>query len=524
MDSAQPVPNLTRRRALLAVGLAILTFALYLPASGFEFVDYDDDLLITSVPQVRDGLSPEGVRWAFTTLQAANWFPLTRLSWMLDVELFGLAPGPLHRTNALLHALAAGLLLLALIRLTGDDWKSAWVAAVFAFHPLHVESVAWVAARRDVLSGVFAAASLLAYASAARRGGVARHALVFGLVVAGLMSKATLIVWPFVFLLLDVWPLRRLHEHGKLSSARIAAVLREKLPLFALVATLAVLTVVAQARSDALRSLEHFPLWVRGTNALASLLAYSADAFWPQDLAVFYPHPGLDVSLVAAAGGVALLALGAGLAIAAWQRAPAVAIGGLWYLLALAPVIGIVQVGQAARADRYAYLPLIGLALALAWGVAALAKGRARRTVAGGGIVALIALAAVSRVQLETWRDSEQLFQHALRVTERNHVAHINLAAALSRSERFEEASAHLNAALRIAPTSSVALGLLGDVRVRQERLDEGIRLYRQALVIDPESRRWRLALTRALLFRGDSEEALRLFQAMTDQASRSER
>jgi tetratricopeptide (TPR) repeat protein len=521
VDSAGSAPNRTRRRALLALGLALLTYAVYAPAADFEFVDYDDDLLITTVPQVREGLSVDGVRWAFSTLQAANWFPLTRLSWMVDIELFGLDPGALHRTNALLHALAAALLMLALGKLSDDDWKSAWVAGVFALHPLPVESVAWVAARRDVLSGVFAAASLLAYAGAARRGGMTRHALVFALLAAGLMSKSTLVVWPFVLLLLDAWPLGRLQQDGRLAWPRVVAAVREKLPLFALVAAFALTALVAQARGEALRSLEHLPLWVRTANALGALLAYTADAFWPRRLSVFYPHPGVDVSLVAAAGGLAALVAGAAVARALWQRAPAVAVGGLWYLLALAPVIGVVQVGQAARADRYTYLPLIGLALAVAWGGAAVVP---RRALALVGVASLLSLAVATRVQLEHWRDSEQLFGHALRVTERNHVAHINLAAALLRDGRLQEASAHLSAARRIVPASPAAAGLLGDVRVRQARVEEAIHLYRQAVALDPDLGRWRVALARALVLRGRFEQAERVLEGLPNQPSRSER
>ena len=510
--SARSATLLTRRRALLAIGLALVALAVYAPVADFEFVDYDDDLLITTLPEVREGLSTESVRWAFTTFQAANWIPLTRLSWMLDIELFGLDPGSLHVTNALLHALATALLLLGLAAATGEDWKSAWVAGVFALHPLHVESVAWIASRRDVLSGVFAAASLLAYVAAVHRGGRARHGLVFVLLAAGLMSKPTLMVWPFLFLLLDAWPLRRLEEAGRLSPARVRAALWEKLPLFALAAGFAFITVVAQSRGEALRSLDHVPLWVRSANALASLTAYTADAFWPRGLAAFYPHPGASVSPSAAA--VALVGLGAG-ALAAprlWRTTPAVVVGMLWFVLALLPVIGLVQVGQAARADRYTYLPLIGLAVAVAWGLAPLLRARAALAV---GVASLLALAAVARPQIDTWRDSGTLFRHALQVTERNHVAHINLAGSLLRESRWDEASSHLTAALRIAPGSAAASGLLGDVRVRQDRVEEAIRYYRQAVAADPDSGRWRVRLAGALAMRGRMEEAQRVLDEL---------
>lgn len=524
MDPAEPSPTLTRRALLVATALAALTLALYLPTSGFDFVDYDDDLYVSAVPEIRGGLSLDGVGWALTSFQGANWFPLTRLSWMLDAELFGLDPGAFHRTNAILHALAAGLFLLALARLTGDLGKSAWVAGVFALHPLHVESVAWVASRKDVLSGVFAAASLLAYVGAARRGGFVRHALVFALLAAGLMAKPTLVVWPLVFLLLDAWPLGRLERDGRFDRKRIVAALGEKLPLLGLVALASVSTLVAQAEGETLRSLDHMPLGMRLSNAFAAIAAYGADAFWPRDLAVFYPYPGPEAPWLGAAVGAVAVATITTLSFCLWRRVPALAVGWLWALGALVPVIGIVQVGQAARADRYTYLPLLGLALAVAWGVGALARGPWRRVVAGLAVASLLALAVASRVQIATWRDSEHLFRHALRVTTHNHVAHINLGLALSKRDRLEEASSHLNAALRVAPASPYAAGLLADVRVRQGRLEEAIRLYRRALAIDPRSRRWRMGLARALTERGRPEEAVRVLREGEDQLERNAR
>jgi tetratricopeptide (TPR) repeat protein len=528
VEPAAPSPSLTGRSAgrvlLAAAGLAVATLAVYAPAFGFDFVHYDDGLYVAAVPEVREGLSVEGLRWAFTSFQGANWFPLTRLSWMLDAELFGLDPGAFHRTNVLLHALAAALFVLALVRLTGELGRSAWVAAVFALHPLHVESVAWVASRKDVLSGVFAAASLLAYAAAARRGGFARHGLVFALLAAGLMAKPTLVVWPAVFLLLDAWPLRRLERDGHLDAGRIVAALREKLPLFALVVLASLLTLAAQSEGGTLRSLEHMPAGMRLANAFDAIAAYGADAFWPRGLAVFYPYPAATASRLGAAVGAASVVAVTALCFGLWRRVPALAVGWLWALGALAPVIGIVQVGQAARADRYTYLPLVGLALAVAWGVGALTRGRWRVVVAVVALGSLLALGAATRVQLATWRDSEHLFGHALRVTEGNHVAHINLGVALLERDRLDEASSHLNAALRVAPASPFAAGLLADVRVRQDRTEEAIRLYRRALAIDPDSRRWRVSLARVLAESGRPEEAVRVLQEGEGQADRSAR
>jgi hypothetical protein len=493
---------------VLALILGCLTAALYAPATGFEFVAYDDDLCITSAKAIRSGLSLPGLAWAFTSVRCGNWYPLTHLSWMANAQFSGMDAGIFHATNVALHLAASIVFFFAFFRLTGAPFRSFVVAAVFAVHPLHVESVAWATSRKDVLSGLFAALALLAHASAARDGRLRQHALVGFWLACGLLSKVTLVIWPFVLLLVDVWPLRRLESEDGFDPSRLRRLLVEKLPLFAMTLAMAWVTVWAQDLDGALRSLDDIPFVVRAENALASFADYTADAFVPKDLAVFYPLPTPGSRPLAAAVGAGLLAIGFVVAALGWRRAPFLATGWLWYVGSFVPVIGLVQVGQAARADRYTYLPLLGLTLAVVWGVHALMRSpRSQRAAASAAVLVLLGYTAMARDQLAHWRDSESLFRHALEVTERNHVAHVNLGLTYAKSEQLEKASRHLVAALRIAPHSPVANGILGQVRLGQGREREAFRLYQRALELDPGSERW-----------------LRGLEAVEAQASRKER
>jgi hypothetical protein len=518
----------SRQTALLALAIAAFALALYLPVVEHDFVLYDDDLLITGAAPLADGLGWRGIAWALGSTDAANWMPVTRLSWLVDASLFGVDPRGFHATNAALHALAAALWFLALAKLTGARARSALVAAIFAAHPLAVEAVAWAAARRDVLTAGFAAASLLAYASAVRRGGAWRHAAVAAALAAGLASKPMLVTWPFVLLLLDAWPLGRLtRADGSLDAGRVRAAIAEKWALFALAAVAAAIALATQHSTRALRSLDSLAALPRVANAASAYAHYALDAVWPSGLAVYYPHPGVRVPGASVAAGAALLAAGAALAAWQWRRRPYLAVGFLWYVGMLVPVIGLVQVGQAARADRYAYVPLVGLAIALVWTVfdAVRARPLARRAAAAAALAAVVALAVATRAQLATWRDTETLFQHAIAVTQRNHVAQVNLGLLRLKQGRLDEASAHLLAGLRLAPRSAIAAGLLGDVRAAQGRTEEAIRLYRRALELEPGAHRWRRPLADALAARGRLDEAAGvLAEPPADQAPRSER
>jgi tetratricopeptide (TPR) repeat protein len=446
-----------RARAALAALLFALAFALYWPAREHAWLNYDDDVYITSNPELARGLTGSGVAWAFTTFYGANWFPLTWLSWLADLELHGQGPAGFHLGNALLHAAASALLFLALARLTARPWPSAFAAAVFAVHPLHVESVAWAAARKDPLSGLFFMLCLWIYAGQGGAGPSRRRlAAVFAALALGLMSKPTLVTLPLVLLLLDHWPLGRTAgagPPGRIERAAALRLVREKLPLFALVGAVGAAAAAAQGSAGMVVDLEHLGLGARLGNALVSCVAYLGKALWPAGLAVIYPHPGAALPVwKPVLAGLLLCALT--WAALRQRRQPALAVGWLWYLVTLAPVIGLVQVGSQAMADRYTYLPLVGLALAAAFGLPGLLPARPvwRRGVAAAGGAALGALFATASLQLRHWRDSEALFRHALEVTGENPIAQAQLAAALEAQGRMAEAIEHYRESIRLRP------------------------------------------------------------------------
>jgi tetratricopeptide (TPR) repeat protein len=438
----------------------VLIFALgvgvFLPIRDHAWLNYDDNVYVTQSEPVRAGLGWDGVRWAFTSYDGANWFPLTRLSWMIDAELRGLDSGGFLATNLLLHALASALLFAALARLTQRPLRSAFVAAVFAVHPLHVESVAWVAARKDPLSALFFFAACFAYAIERERGtSPARSAAVIVCATLGLMAKPIVVTLPFVLLLFDGWPLQRMRGGsgaGRFDWRAFRTCVVEKWPLFTLAGVFSAITVAAQRSGGAVASLEQVALFDRVANAAVSCATYLGRAFWPTDLAVFYPHTGDALEVRGVLGAVALLV---GISAFAWQQRthrPFVAFGWLWFLLTLAPVIGIVQVGSQAMADRYTYLPLVGIAVAVTWGVSdAAARLPARRILLSiVACAAIVAQVALTSSQLRHWRDSEALFRHALAVTQDNHVAHSYLGAALLDRGETAEAIAQFREALRL--------------------------------------------------------------------------
>lgn len=429
--------------------LALVTFA---PIRNHAWLNYDDNVYITQSAPVLAGWTLESLRWAFSSFDGANWFPLTRLSWMLDSELHGTRAGGFLWTNLVLHALASLALFDALARLTGSAGRSAFVAAVFAVHPLHVESVAWIAARKDPLSALFFALALGFYA---RGGGGATRLGVFACTALGLMAKPVVVTLPFVLLLLDFWPLRRLQRDdasGRVDLAKLRAAVLAKWPLFALVAAFSAVTLIAQSSGGTVASLDDVAPLARVGNALVSYATYAGRSFWPTGLAVFYPHSGADLSgLAVALSAVLLLAVSA----AAWRLRgphPYFAVGWAWYLGMLVPVIGLVQVGSQAMADRYTYLPQIGIGIALAWGGAELCARLPGRRVGVPLLAACVvaALAITTTFQIRHWRNSEALFRHALGVTERNHVAHAYLGAALLEQGRTGEAVVEFKNALAL--------------------------------------------------------------------------
>lgn len=506
-----PAARSTRRvEWAVAAGLLAATLAVYYPVLGHEFVNYDDDLYITRNAALRAGLSGEGLRWALTSTHGANWFPLTWLSWLADYELFGLsAPGFLS-TNVFLHVLSAVALFFVLTRLTGARGRSAFVAGVFALHPLHVESVAWASARKDVLSGVFFMLVLAAYAAYTLAPSPARYVAVSGALALGLMAKPILVTTPFVLLLLDLWPLGRLQDaSGRLSAPRVRRAVVEKLPLLALAGVSAVVTYLVQRAGGAVEAGNVFSWSARLANAVVSYVVYLRQVFWPVGLAVFYPHPGDGLSADAALGTLAFLALVTVALARGWRARPELVVGWLWFLGTLVPVIGLVQVGQQARADRYTYLPLVGVAIVVAWGLCGpLARiGRPAPAIAGGA--ALAALALLAAVQVRVWRDSVTLFEHALRVTGENAVARLNLGIALLDRGRLAEAEVHLSDAVRLHPGSAEGRGALAEVRARQGRAQDARAEFTAALRLDPGLSRVHNGYGRFLAEQGEPGQAM---------------
>ena len=480
IQAPQPRPA-PRSLSDLWICLALLaaTFAVYAPVRHFDFVNFDDPEYVRDNPHVRAGLTSPSLAWAFTSTESANWFPVTRLSHLLDAELFGMRAGLHHLASVLFHALAALCLFAFLRRATGARWPSALVALLFALHPLHVESVAWVAERKDVLCALFWFLALWAYVRYAERPGVRRYLLVLAPFCLGLMSKPMIVTLPLVLLLLDVWPLGRLPA------------LREKVPFFALSAAGAIATYLVQRGSGAVEALAAFPLGLRVENALVSYVIYAAKMLWPARLAVFYPYPSQIPLWQAALAALGLAGISI-LVLRCRRSRPYLAAGWLWYLVTLAPVIGLVQVGAQARADRYMYVPMVGLAIMLAWGVADWLRRapRLRPAAAVLAVAACLLSAAVARAQVEYWKDSQSLFEHALAATDGNYLAHHNLGVALAEMPgRLPDAIAHLQAALRIKPDSARVHTDLGNALSKLPGgASEAVAEYRAALRISPDS------------------------------------
>ena len=505
--------NLSGRRALLpALLLTALVLVVFRPAVEHDFVNFDDPLYVTDNEQVREGLTAEGWTRAWTRLHASNWAPLTLLSHMLDVELFGLEPAGHHLTNVVVHVLATLALFLTLWRSTAAPWRSAAVAALFAVHPLHVESVAWVAERKDVLSGLFFFLALLAWVGWVRRPSAVRYAGVGALYFLALTAKATVVTFPVLLLLLDCWPLRRREGDRPTPWSRLVL---EKAPLLALSIAVGLVTLLAQA--EAMPSLEHLGFARRLGTALVGAATYLVQTVVPRGLAVFYPLPE-SLSVVRVAGSAALLV---GLtAVAWWARrvAPYLLVGWGWYLVVLAPMSGLLQAGDQARADRYTYLPLVGIFLAGVWGTVALARRtlpERRRTV----VVALMlaatvgALSLLARRQLAWWRDSVTLWTRALAVTEGSSRAHLNLAEAYRPLGEREEALAHYRAALELDPGQADVWAGLGNALWSWDRPAEAVPALRRALALDPTDVGALHTLARALAELGAVDEPIALLE-----------
>jgi Tfp pilus assembly protein PilF len=502
-----------RGELVVAVILITVTCAVFSPVLTHQFILYDDTSYVTENAVVGAGLTWRGVTWAFTTTFTGNWHPLTWLSHMADVQLFGMVPRWHHLMNLVLHLINTALLFVVLRAMTGALWRSAAVAALFALHPLHVESVAWVAERKDVLSTMFWMLAVAAYVRYVRDPRAARSVLVALALMLGLLAKPMVVTLPFVLLLLDYWPLERL-DRSSISWARVRSLVSEKIPLFILAVLASAVTLYAQRAGGNVADVEHLSVSTRVSNTLVAYAGYLEKTLWPRDLSAFYPHPatmpgGLSWWEVGASG-VVVLAI-SGLVLWGGVRRRYLLVGWLWFLGTLVPVIGLVQVGQQGTADRYTYIPLIGLFIAVVWGLSDLVEGKPSRRralgVVGAGVLAMAAV--IAWIQVGYWRDTVTLFEHAVQVTGANRVAHLQLGAAYARQGRYDDAAAQYRAALAIKARSVEANNNLGIVLAQAGRPDEAAASFRAALDISPDDARLHANLARTLRQMGAIPEAL---------------
>ena len=489
---------------LIYLALALATFVAFEQVRLCKFTSTDDVKFAAKNQHVKAGLTRESIAWAFTTTTTANWMPLTWLSVMADSQIFGASSATFHLMNLFYHLLNVLLLFMVLKKMTGTLWQSAFVAAVFALHPLRVESVAWVAERKDVLSGLFWMLTIAAYLRYAQRPSVRRYLLVAFALSLGLMAKPMLVTLPCVLLLVDYWPLGRLQwgrpnagqelpdsesaglTYKKTSLGRLIA---EKLPLFILVAASSVVTVIVQQTEGAVGSLDRYTLTARANNALVSYISYIGKMIWPTRLAVLYPHPGH--SLPAWKPIIALLILvgvSAGVIYLVRRKrdfAPLL-VGWLWYLGTLVPVIGLVQVGAQSMADRYTYIPSIGILIMLAWGAAGFSRGLRFRNIVLGVLTALllILLTLCTRAQVGHWKNSLALFGHTVEVTRNNYLVHYHYANALVKDGRLDEAAFHFQKSLRINPRYKKPYDKLAKVFFDLGKVDEAIAVCKKRLGI----------------------------------------
>jgi len=524
-----------RFELIVCVFLIVMTLSVYWQVLGYDFVNYDDDQYITENPSVREGLTKKSILWAFTSFHIGNWHPLTWISHMLDCELFGLKPGMHHLTNLIFHTINTLLLFLVLRRMTGSIWRSGFVAALFALHPLHVESVAWIAERKDVLSTLFWMLTLWTYVSYCERPTAFRYFLIIIFFSLGLMAKPMLVTLPFVLLLLDYWPLNRLNldwpdkkNRMQFQTSSILRLFLEKVPLFAITGVLVVVTYFAVIEGATVGVLPDLPLQDRTAHALVSYVGYIRKMIWPNDLAIFYPHPGTvhqgTVPIWPGVwAGLFLVCLSI-MFIRVSKSRPYLLVGWLWYLGTLLPVIGIVQAGKQAMADRYTYVPLLGLFIMIAWGIPGLlGKWRYRRSVLSlSAALVLSAFMLCTWSQLHHWKDSISIWNNALTKTHDNWIAHNNMAdflvkeglraeqrrhlskAILSRhglrdvhidelikappfKETLQKAIGHFIEAIKIKPNYVGAYNNLGVALLHQGKYNEAINHFKIALLIRPD-------------------------------------
>ena len=510
-----------RSLILTCIALIVIVFALFLQAGEHQFLDYDDGVYITENSHVSSGITGENILWAFTSVYAGNWHPVTWLSHMADVQCYGMNPRGHHLTNVGIHALSTAILFLFLFRLTGARWQSLFVAALFALHPLHVESVAWVAERKDVLSGFFGFLALLFYSEYAVKRRLLLYLLCLFSFVLGLMSKPMLVTLPIVMVMLDYWPLGR-YQHEEEERGRglrrffrsTVVLVKEKIPFFVCSFCSGIVTIYAQHSGGAMSDLDVVSLWLRVENALIAYVSYIGKTFWPHYLALFYPLSFYNPLWQTISSLLVLFFVSAAVV---WARHhyPYLAVGWFWFIITLVPVIGFIQVGGQSMADRYSYIPVTGLFIMTAWGCADLTKGLRHRE----GILALLASAiiaastALTWQQLNYWRDSISLYRHTVQATEGNYWIHYNLGVALADKGDLDAAIREYRETLRIKPDYAKAHNNLGFTLATKGNLDAAIREFREALRINPRDINFHNNLGLVLARKGDLDAAIQEFQ-----------
>jgi tetratricopeptide (TPR) repeat protein len=521
------VPKTNRRWLTVSVCifLAAITWMVFGQTLGDDFINYDDQNYVYENTKITGGLNLAGIAWAFSHVHAQNWHPLTTISHMLDCQLYGLKAGGHHFTNVLLHTVAVLLLFAVLREMTGALWQSAFVAAMFAIHPLHVESVAWVAERKDVLSAVFLMLTLGAYLRHARAPSIARYLTMAALFALGLMSKPMLVTVPFVLLLLDYWPLKRFApatpaeskakslDWWERQSRKLSGLMLEKIPLIALSVISGTVTFLAQRQ--ALGWTEDLPVSLRFNNAVVTYIAYIWQMLWPVKLAVFYPHPENRLPLWEIVLALAVLIAITVAGIVLRRKRPYFITGWLWYLGMLVPVIGVIQVGWQGRADRYTYLPQIGLYVLAAWAVADLSASwrRQRQIAAIGAAILLGALTWRAWNQASFWRNSETLWTHTLAVTSDNDVAENNLGIIFLGRGQVDEAISRFQTAVDLRPENAPAHDNLAKAFLQKGRVPDAMLHYRKLLEIQPDNVEARNILGTDLIQQGRVREAIEQWQ-----------
>lgn len=509
----------SRLQGVIAVCLllTIITLATFWNVQNYDFV-FDDKPYVTDNIQVKAGFTKAGMLWALRATDGGSWHPLTWFSLFLDHELYGLNAGGYHWTNLLFHLSNSLLLFLLLNRTTGALHCSAFVAALFALHPLHVESVAWISERKDVLSTFFWLLTMWFYANYANKPVIWKYCLVSGTFILGLMSKPMLVTLPCILLLFDYWPLQR----ASLPSPKntLTSLIIEKVPLLVISITIGLLTIYTQRKTGALMAFEALPVNLRVQNAIIVYTEYMLKMVWPQGLAVFYPY-FRAVPLVKLAFSAVCLASLSLFVVHKWEKHAYLMVGWLWYIVTLLPVIGIIQVGRQAMADRYTYVPLIGLFIMIAWGIQELLKQRRYKKIlfTGGTVAMIIILMAISWTQTQVWHNSITLFTHAINVTPKNYLAHGNLAVALADRQDYAAALNHYREALRIKPDYALAHINLGDLLFKCGKSDEAMQHFRASLRINPDNSSAQRHLADALVKKGQLAEAVSLY----NQALRAE-